>query len=266
MSSKVKLGIFDSGIGGLSVANFLIDRYPAVETWYLADSLFLPYGTKAEHLVKDRVAKLMRFFSSGNFTHVICACNTAYALAGDIIDGTPDLRVSNVTQALIHTLPTHINLGKSLLVATPNTIKSGIYQKYLGRIHGLDNIHISANSTLVELIEEPGDNRESIYHEILEIAHNCSFKPETVILGCTHYNWVVGEFQKVFPRAIIYDSRGAFEFSDFDQNSSGNDGKLRFFDTGQSEHLQELVENKYHRTVEHLSLEDSSLIQDINQS
>jgi len=266
MSSQVKLGIFDSGIGGLSVANFLIAKHPSVEIWYLADSLFLPYGTKAEPLVRERVSRMMNFFQSGDFTHIICACNTAYALAGDIIDSYKDLEVSNVTQALIHTLPTHINLSQSLLIATPNTIKSGLYQKYLGRIHGQDNIHISANSSLVELIEAKGDNRESVYEEILEISRNCRFRPEAIILGCTHYNWVEKEFQKVFPGAAIYGSSAAFSFSQFETTAPLKHRPLRFFDTGESRQLRELVSARYGLSVEHLTLEDTSFIEEVHQS
>lgn len=266
MSSQVKLGIFDSGIGGLSVANFLIAQHPSVEIWYLADSLFLPYGTKAESLVRDRVSKMMRFFLSGDFTHVICACNTAYALAGDIIESYKDLEVSNVTQALIHTLPTHINLSQSLLIATPNTIKSGLYQKYLGRIYGQHNIHISANSSLVELIEAHGDNRALVYEEILEISRNCRFKPEAIILGCTHYNWVEEEFQKAFPGAAIYGSSTAFSFSQFQITAPVAHRSLRFFDTGESRQLSELVLAQYRLSVEHLDLENASFIEEVHQS
>lgn len=266
MTAKVKLGIFDSGIGGLSVANSLIYNYPSVETWYLADSLFLPYGTKSRPLVRERVAKMMRFFQKGGFTHVICACNTAYALAGDIIDGCSGLELANVTQALIHTLPSDINLSQSLLVATPNTIKSGIYQKYLGRIHGQENIHISANSRLVELIETHGENKASIYDEILDISRNCSFRPQSIILGCTHYNWVEEEFQKVFPGATIYGSGAAFAFPQFDGFTASHERSLRFFDTGESIHMREFLSDQYQLEVEHLSLEDVTFIEALHQS
>lgn len=256
MSTKTNVGIFDSGIGGLTVANSLIQQYPDIDFCYLADSLFLPYGTQKSSVVKDRVQAMLAYFEMRGFSLVICACNTAYALGREQIKDSA-LEVWNVTEGLINRLPFDIDMRKSLLIATPNTIKSGVYQDMLGKIYRISDLHITAHAELVKLIEYQL-GKEKIEEAIDSIKRSIDFTPENVLLGCTHYNWVKELFEKTFPKSRVFSSEDVFTIQTSNKAHT-NRRRLEFLDTGNSQSLKRLVQKMFNETVELISLEHPSL-------
>jgi glutamate racemase len=218
------VGIFDSGLGGLTVLKAVQERLPEVDFVYLADSAHAPYGVRtADDIFELTCAAVQRLFDAG-CDLVILACNTASAAAlrrmqeGWIPEGK---RVLGVFVPLIEAMterqwgdnspPREVGLQHVALFATPATVASRAFQRELAfRAIGVD-VEAQACGGVVDAIEE-GD---MILAEALVRSHVDALKrkmplPQAAILGCTHYPLMQEAFQdalgpevKVFSQANL---------------------------------------------------------------
>ncbi|WPZ20277.1 aspartate/glutamate racemase family protein [Sulfitobacter faviae] len=222
------VGIFDSGLGGLTVWNKVQERLPEVDFVYLADSAHAPYGVRdADDIYELTCAAVQRLFDAG-CDLVILACNTASAAAlRRMQEGwiPRDKRVLGVFVPLIEAMterqwgdnspPREVAVNHVALFATPATVASRAFQRELSfRAIGVD-VEAQACGGVVDAIEE-GD---MILAEALVRSHVDALKrkmpnPDAAILGCTHYPLMLEAFQaalggqvKVFSQAeLVADS------------------------------------------------------------
>ena len=222
------VGIFDSGLGGLTVWNKVQERLPEVDFVYLADSAHAPYGVRnADDIYALTCAAVQRLFDAG-CDLVILACNTASAAAlRRMQEGwiPRDKRVLGVFVPLIEAMterqwgdnspPREVAVNHVALFATPATVASRAFQRELSfRAIGVD-VEAQACGGVVDAIEE-GD---MILAEALVRSHVDALKrkmpnPDAAILGCTHYPLMQEAFQaalggqvKVFSQAeLVADS------------------------------------------------------------
>ncbi|MFG6498359.1 MULTISPECIES: glutamate racemase [unclassified Sulfitobacter] len=222
------VGIFDSGLGGLTVWNKVQERLPEVDFIYLADSAHAPYGVRdADDIYELTCAAVQRLFDAG-CDLVILACNTASAAAlRRMQEGwiPRDKRVLGVFVPLIEAMterqwgdnspPREVAVNHVALFATPATVASRAFQRELSfRAIGVD-VEAQACGGVVDAIEE-GD---MILAEALVRSHVDALKrkmpnPDAAILGCTHYPLMQEAFQaalggqvKVFSQAeLVADS------------------------------------------------------------
>ena len=218
------VGIFDSGLGGLTVWNKVQERLPEVDFVYLADSAHAPYGVRdADDIYELTCAAVQRLFDAG-CDLVILACNTASAAAlRRMQEGwiPRDKRVLGVFVPLIEAMterqwgdnspPREVAVNHVALFATPATVASRAFQRELSfRAIGVD-VEAQACGGVVDAIEE-GD---MILAEALVRSHVDALKrkmpnPDAAILGCTHYPLMQEAFQaalggqvKVFSQAEL---------------------------------------------------------------
>ena len=229
------VGIFDSGLGGLTVWNKVQERLPEVDFVYLADSAHAPYGVRnADDIYELTCAAVQRLFDAG-CDLVILACNTASAAAlRRMQEGwiPRDKRVLGVFVPLIEAMterqwgdnspPREVAVNHVALFATPATVASRAFQRELSfRAIGVD-VEAQACGGVVDAIEE-GD---MILAEALVRSHVDALKrkmpnPDAAILGCTHYPLMQEAFQaalggqvKVFSQAeLVADSLARRRFS-----------------------------------------------------
>ncbi|MEM6304998.1 MAG: aspartate/glutamate racemase family protein [Pseudomonadota bacterium] len=222
------VGIFDSGLGGLTVLDAVVQRLPEVEFVYLADSAHAPYGVRtSDDIYALTTAATQRLFEAG-CDLVILACNTASAAAlRRMQEGwvPQDKRVLGVFVPLIEAMterqwgdnspPREVALQHVALFATPATVASRAFQRELAfRAIGVD-VEAQACGGVVDAIED-GD---MILAEALVRSHVDALKrkmphPEAAILGCTHYPLMqetfaeaLGEGVRVFSQAhLVADS------------------------------------------------------------
>ena len=222
------VGIFDSGLGGLTVWNKVQERLPEVDFVYLADSAHAPYGVRdADDIYELTCAAVQRLFDAG-CDLVILACNTSSAAAlRRMQEGwiPRDKRVLGVFVPLIEAMterqwgdnspPREVAVNHVALFATPATVASRAFQRELSfRAIGVD-VEAQACGGVVDAIEE-GD---MILAEALVRSHVDALKrkmpnPDAAILGCTHYPLMQEAFQaalggqvKVFSQAeLVADS------------------------------------------------------------
>lgn len=185
------IGVFDSGVGGLTVLKSLMALMPGESFIYLGDTARVPYGTKSAGTVRSYSMDLARILLSRNVKMIVIACNTASVHGAKEIAAfvTPIPVIEMVAPAAAAAASATKNKS-ILLMATQSTVRSAAYPSAL---HAIDpQLEISSIPTqiLVALAEEgwvDGDVAESVVGRYIGSYFTASRHPDTVILGCTHF-------------------------------------------------------------------------------
>ncbi|MCB1782607.1 MAG: glutamate racemase [Alphaproteobacteria bacterium] len=187
----MKLGIFDSGLGGLLIAAAISRHLPDIDTVYFGDTLHVPYGNRSLDAIYSYSKTAMDFLFDQDCALIIVACNTVSASAlrrlqqEYLPQKAPDRRILGV---VVPTLETAIDRGyKNLgVIATNHIVQSGIYEQELQKLDPSIRIHHKATPLLVPLIENDGLKwAPPILEEYLSPLTQKQI--ECLILGCTHY-------------------------------------------------------------------------------
>ncbi len=204
-----KIGVFDSGIGGLTVLGAMKRLLPCCEYYYLADSKNLPYGSKTKKQIREFSIKNTLFFNSLDVDCILVACNTSASSAIDLIRSNSKKPVFSIIEAAEFGFCNVLRKDeKILLIATPRTIEDGIYEEKLREIAGLSaDIRAIATPELVNLIENHYDNKEFIFNEVSRIFDRFEkYKNHTLIFGCTHYPFLEYVIRKIWRGRILNPS------------------------------------------------------------
>jgi glutamate racemase len=182
------IGVFDSGIGGLTVLQKLIEILPAENTIYLGDTARAPYGTKSVETVVRYSFENTEFLKEKGVKLVVVACNTSTALALEALRATVDVPLVGVIEPGVRKALQITKNRKVGVVGTEATIQSGAYTKAL-KTHARDiEVYSRACPLFVPLVEE-GWIDNGVVSMTVE-AYLGSLKQsgiDTLILGCTHY-------------------------------------------------------------------------------
>ena len=216
------IGIFDSGLGGLTVLTAAKSRLPQIEFLYYADSANAPYGVRTPEDIQKLTKRAVRDLWNRDCNLVILACNTASAVALRHMQeaGVPDgKRVLGVFVPLIETLterqwgdnsaPREVAIKNVALFATSATVASRAFQReFAFRAIGVD-VEAQACAGVVDAIE----NGDMILAEELVRSHVEALKrkmpnPEAAVLGCTHYPLLADVFQKALGKSVAVICQG----------------------------------------------------------
>ena len=211
MSNQQPIGIFDSGIGGLTVARAISRLLPEEQLIYFGDTAHMPYGDKSPQLIAHYADKITQFLlEEESCKAIVIACNTASAAAYDVLRDRYMGRVPiiNVIDPMIEEVIRHEDIHHIGIIATRTTIESGVYQEKFTRRK--PDLHFSALATplLASMIEEGfHDNRisQAVIHEYLSDASLQDI--QGLILACTHYPLIKQEINAYFNgRVRLFDS------------------------------------------------------------
>ena len=176
----MKIGIIDSGIGGLDILNKLINKYPNNEILYLCDNLNLPYGTKTKNEVIKLLKNILNYLEKEHINLLIVACNTMSCFI-DEIRHLYSYPIYTILEYNVKLLNNKYQNKKVSIIATALTIRS---ESYLYNTSNID-IQFINGSYLTKLIED--DNETFIDNEINSLIKQVSKDSDIVLLGCTHY-------------------------------------------------------------------------------
>lgn len=202
----MKIGIFDSGIGGTTVMAAIKKVLPDEEYIYYADTKNCPYGGKDFDVLYDIVSTNVSNLANQGARIIVVACNTATTQCIDYLRRDfPSLSFVGVEPAI--SLATHTDATRILVLATPGTIKSSrtklLIQKNQ-RSH--QKIKLLACPGLAETIEHNLNSHPNLIHDKLsELFKDLDFTPEVIVLGCTHYSLIKPAIQAFFPQAKLID-------------------------------------------------------------
>lgn len=209
LSPDQPIGIFDSGVGGLTVAREIRKLLPRENFVYYGDTKHLPYGEKSPEAIKGYCEKITRFLLESNCKAIVIACNSATANAIKEILAIVDNKVpvidviSPVAEKVAFEI--HNNVG---VIATKATVNSGIYKRSIRRHNRYIQVDELATPLMVPAIEE-GFRNHPITNAIIYnyLSHPKLRNIETLILGCTHYPLLIDEIKQFYGNRVrVIDS------------------------------------------------------------
>ena len=204
------IGVFDSGIGGLTVAHAIRQLLPNESMIYFGDTAHLPYGDKSEAAIQAYSVKIADILVRKGCKVIVIACNSASSAAYELLTEyvRKDIQIINVIDPMVDLVLGKFP-GKQLgLIGTKRTVQSDVYSR---KIHeGKKNIHLHSLATplLAPMIEEGFFNNQISHEIIAQYLSDEQLKDiEALILACTHYPLIKNEIKEVYNgRVTILDS------------------------------------------------------------
>jgi len=242
------IGIFDSGIGGLSVVEKVKEILPEEDIIYFGDTARVPYGTKSKKLIEKFATDDVNFLLKFNPKVIIIACHTASSLAGNILRKKfPSIHIIDVVSSSIRKAVEISEKKRVGVIGTYATISSGKYEELLKKQR------ISVFSTpcplFVPLVEE-GFFTERVTYLIAEhyLAELKKKEIDTLILGCTHYPYLKKVIQEVIGKNVkIVDpsSQVAHQLKEYLEmkkiRKNGKEGKIKLFFSDLSSYTEKVI-------------------------
>lgn len=204
------IGVIDSGVGGLTVANELMRQIPKEKLIYLGDTKRCPYGSRTKKEIQQFTWEMVSFLLKKNIKMLVVACNTATAYTLKSLQETLDIPVIGVIQPGARTAIKTTKNHHIAIIGTEGTIRSGAYPNALSMIDNNIKITAFACPELVPLVEQgtnEGDLAEKVVRESL-IPLSTDPQIDTLILGCTHYPLLTETIQKAIGQNVTIISSG----------------------------------------------------------
>jgi len=204
------IGIFDSGIGGLTVAKEIKRQLPNENIIYFGDTAHLPYGDKSPESIKHYGLGITDFLIQKNCKAIVIACNTASAHAYNSIKKkyAKVAPIINVIDPIVEYTANYYSNSKVGVIGTKGTINSRVYAKRIARLN--KSIHVTSLATplLAPMIEEGFFNNNISQTIINSYLSKKTFQGiDSIILGCTHYPLIKKEVKKYYSNKIeVIDS------------------------------------------------------------
>lgn len=195
------IGVFDSGVGGLTVAKAIRDLMPNENILYFGDSKHLPYGDKSKSTIIEFSENITRFLLESQCKMIVVACNTASSNAlREIKKLASEHKVPVID--VINPVVEHVAYSfhqKTGVIATKATVKAGFYKKKIRRLNNQIKVAELATPLLVPVIEESLIN-SNVSRAVIEnyLSHPRLQEIDSIILGCTHYPLIEKEVDQYF--------------------------------------------------------------------
>ncbi|MCD8077169.1 MAG: glutamate racemase [Lachnospiraceae bacterium] len=188
MSNQAPIGVFDSGVGGLTVAREIMRQIPDEKIIYFGDTARVPYGSKSQFTIIRFVRQIVRFLETRDVKAIVVACNTASAYALETIEREIHIPIIGVVKPGARTAVAATENGRIGVIATDATIRSGMYTRYILSLNPDLAVYGKACPLFVPLVEE-GMLHDHVTEEIANRYLDELKKQDidTLILGCTHY-------------------------------------------------------------------------------
>ncbi len=207
-----RLGIFDSGVGGLTVQKAIIDRLGSVDTLYLGDTARVPYGTKSPEVVTQYSVRNARFLVRRGIDLLVVACNTASAVALPALRSELAIPVIGVVEPGARVASGTSRSRRIGVIGTPSTIASGAYQRAIRALVPDAEVTARACPLFVPLAEEGWtDPDDEVVRGVARryLAPFVEAAVDTVVLGCTHYPLLKPAIARELPGVALVDSAEA---------------------------------------------------------
>jgi glutamate racemase len=182
------IGVFDSGLGGLTVVRSLIDLLPGEDIVYFGDTGRFPYGSKPPEEVAKYAVQIADWLVEQGVRMIVVACNSASAAALDLLRDSLEIPVIGVIEPGVRAASKATRTGRVGVIGTVGTIASGAYQRVAATLDPDMHLTCAACPGFVEFVEA-GDVESDQVHVLAErlLAPVRDAEVDTLVLGCTHY-------------------------------------------------------------------------------
>jgi glutamate racemase len=201
------IGVFDSGIGGLTVVKEMIRILPNENIIYFGDTARLPYGSKSEKTIKRFAIENAVFLSSFGVKAIVVACNTVSAVALGFLNGFVKLPIIGVVEPGAEAAVRATKSKRVGVIATKTTVRMHAYAACIKELDADVEVHEVAAPLLVHLVEENWSERQITKEILKEYLHPLLDKNiDTLVLGCTHYPFLSKAIEEVAPNLNLINS------------------------------------------------------------
>jgi len=182
------IGVFDSGVGGLTVVKEIIRQIPNERIVYFGDTARVPYGSKSKNTITKYTRQIIRFLQTYDVKAIVVACNTASACALEEVEKELDVPIIGVVKPGAKAAVERTKNGKIGIIATESTINSEMYERFIRQRNKEITVLGKACPLFVPLVEE-GLWEDSVTYEMARryLKELLREDIDTLILGCTHY-------------------------------------------------------------------------------
>jgi glutamate racemase len=192
------IGIFDSGLGGLTVVRAILDELPSEPILYYGDTGRFPYGPKPLEEIRRYAVQIARHLVERDVKLVVVACNSATSAALENVVAAVDVPVVAVIEPAVRAAAHATRVGRVGLIGTTATVSSGAYQRAFARLAPEVQVLVAACPSFVEYVERGDTTSPSLLEEARTyLAPLCQAGIDTLILGCTHYPLLRGAIRHV---------------------------------------------------------------------
>ena len=241
----MKIGVFDSGAGGLSVVKSLLEHNLFDEIIYYGDTARVPYGTKDKNTIIRYSLEALEFFNNFDIDLLITACNTVSAYALKEMREVSKYDIVGVIEAGIIDVENKLDDKNSpiLIIATRATITSSRYQREL-KSRGYKNITAIQTGLFVPLVEE-GLRDGAILDEVMHYYFRDIEEPKAIILGCTHFPLISSSIKSYFKEEpiLIHSGDAIVEYlqKSYPLEINKNSSELKIFASDNVDGLRDIA-------------------------
>lgn len=200
----MKIGVFDSGVGGLSVLKKIKEKIDFADVIYYGDSVNSPYGSKSIKEIQELCLNIGEFLIDNQVDIIVIACNTATAAALDTLrerfTSIPIIGVVQPGAAMAIKQSKNKKIG---VLSTPLTAKSGIYEKVIKTLNPKYEVFQKGCDLLCPMIERGWEDNDRNIKLLKSYVDQLPKDIDTLILGCTHYPLIRGEIEKLVDKKIV---------------------------------------------------------------
>ena len=240
--TKKAIGFLDSGVGGLTVVKEAMKQLPNETIYYIGDNARCPYGSRPAEQVIEYTWELTQFLLEKDIKMLVIACNTATAVALDIIRERVDIPVIGVILPGSRAAIKYSNNNRIGVIGTTGTIKSNVYEQTLKEKHNDIYTYSMSCPKFVSLVESNQYNTsiaKKVVYESLQPLKNLNL--DTLILGCTHYPLLRPLIQNVMGDSVTLVDSGAETVSEVSTI-------LDYYNISEKKKSDEIMKNKFYTT------------------
>ncbi len=237
-----KIGVFDSGVGGLTVLKSLYEKMPNENYIYIGDNKFCPYGDKTKEELYTIAKRIIKYFESRNVKLIVVACNTISSTVLEDLKKETNIPIIGVIDATVDLFLSQ-NIDETLVIGTNRKISSNIYERKIKEKNNNIKV-ISLNTPLLVPLIESNKDTSIVLNDYLKEYKNV----KSIILGCTHYKLVEDEVKNILSCPIINSSDGitmnVYSFLK-ENNLFNNNGDLTIYTTGDIDSFKVILDKLF---------------------
>ena len=262
MNNSAPIGIFDSGLGGLTVLKKIQDILPNENYIYFGDTAHLPYGSKSHECIIDYSENIVNFLLNKGVKAIIIACNSASSVAKTYLEGQCDIPIFEVISPAVKNAIQLTSNNRIGIIGTETTIQSKVYSQQISEFNQSIHIKEIACPLFVPIIEEGLENNKFTCEVVkLYLTPMVESAIDTLILGCTHYpiikeqlyNFLSNEIKFVTSDIPVAISLKEYLETNQKLNLNGS-GKIEFYVSDGAEKFQNLGSKFLNNNINNIQL------------
>lgn len=254
MDKKCCIGVFDSGVGGVSVLKQIIKLLPNENIIYFGDTKNIPYGDKTKEEIQKLSKRIVEFLITNNCKALVIACNTISIATLDELKAHSNIPIIGIIDAGVEAVSSN-GYSEVAVLGTAFTIKSGAHSAKIKKKNKKMKVNSISCERLCPMIEEGWEKYDDRFEILANYMSNVPKSSEALLLACTHYPFIISDIEKMFEGRIIDPSsecaRELFRVlkkEDILLNDKTK-GKIEFYITGDKNNFKEKAEKFLGREI-----------------